>query len=457
MLRLLQSAYSTFFAPRQKNEDIRNREVVLNVLLAGTLGIIGLAILYLAANYVHGDTFLASRIMMLWLAFLLVVGIYWLSRSGRYRLAAWLLVGIYLALSFCVGFVWSVTLPAAVLLYGLVVVLAGILLGPRYSLAGFGVVIACLVGTATADRMGLITHDLSWKQKSTSADDIVALTFMLGIIASVSWLFNYQTARSLARARRAEAALRKQKALLEIKVEERTRELQEVQLEKVKQMYRFAELGQLSTALMHELANHLTSLTLDIEGLQGKGRSRAVSRARRSINYINEMVVRVREQLHGKSRIRTFNAVDEIDAVVKMLRHKAQLASVSLEWQPPADSKPFRINGEPIWLRQMIANLISNGIDAHYEPRDDIEERRAVEVQVASDEHHVFITVNDWGRGLPKEYCNRLFEPFFSTKETGMGMGLYVAKQVAEDQFLGNIKIANPARPTSFVVTLPRA
>lgn len=429
------------------------------MLLGGTLAILGLALLYMASGYLYLDdwTIFEPRTTVLVLAFLLVLGIYRLSRSGRYRLAAWMLVGTYLALSFYVGLIWSITLPSAVLLYGLVVVLAGILLGSRYSLIGFGVVVVCIACTVAAGSAGLITYDLGWKQKNTNLDDVVGLTFMLGIIASVSWLFNYQTARSLARARRAEAALREQKSLLEIKVRERTRELEAAQLEKIQQMYRFAELGQLSTALMHDLANHLTSLTLDIEGLQGQGRSRAVSRAKRSIRYIDEMVVRVREQLHGKSRIRAFNLNDEVDAVVKMLRHKAQTASVTLEWQPPADSKSFRVNGEPIRLRQLIANLISNGIDAHYEPRDDINEKRIVEIQITGDKHHITITVNDWGRGIPKKNCDKLFEPFFSTKQTGMGMGLYIARQVVVEHFLGDIEIANPAQPTSFVVTLPRA
>src|SRR5690606_23268120 len=154
-MSLLQSVYSKFLAPRQKNEDVRNREVVLNVLLAGTLGILGLAVLYLAANCLGGKTFLVPRVWVLSLGFLLVLGISWLPRSGRYRLEAWLLVGIYLALSFYAGFIWSVTLPSAVLLYGLVVVLAGILLGPRYSLVGFSVVVVCMIGTAAAERLGL--------------------------------------------------------------------------------------------------------------------------------------------------------------------------------------------------------------------------------------------------------------------------------------------------------------
>jgi two-component system C4-dicarboxylate transport sensor histidine kinase DctB len=352
---------------------------------------------------------------------------------------------------------WSVTLPSAVLLYGLVVVLAGILLGTRYSLIGFAVVVIVIAGTALAGSHGLITYDLAWKEKRTGLDDVVGLSFMLGIIAAVSWLFNYQTARSLHRAQRAEAALREQKSLLEITVEERTRELQAVQLEKIQQMYRFAELGQLSTALMHELANHLTSLTLDIEGLQGQGRSRAVSRAKRSIRYIDDMVVRVREQLHGTSHTQHFNVVEEISAVVKMLRHRAQMSDVLIKWQPPTDCTGLHITGEPVRMRQLMANLISNGIDAYYEARDEMDEKRDVEVYIKSDQNFITITVSDWGRGIPESHVDNLFEPFFSTKQTGMGMGLYICRQVVVEHFLGDIKVASPAHPTNFVVTLPKA
>jgi signal transduction histidine kinase len=456
MRHLFQSVYTTFLAPRQKDESIRNRELVLNVLLAGTLLILGLAILVIAGNYLSGRTFVWPRAVALAAVILLVLYMYRLSRRGRYRLAAWALVIVYLLLALFVGMVWSIALPSAVLLYGLLVVMAGILLGPRYSLIGFGVVVLIITATVIAGSTGLITYDLAWKEEGTGSDDIFGLSFMLGMIAAVSWLFNYQMVRSLHRAERAEAALSKQKDMLEITVEERTRELQAVQLEKIQQMYRFAELGQLSTALLHDLSNHLTSLTMDIEGLQGQTRSRLLSRARRSIGYIDDMVVRVRDQLQGKTSVRAFNVIGEIEEVVKMLRHKAQAYDVILKWQPPQDKKAFRTRGEPIRLRQLMANLISNGIDAHYEANGG-SERREVLVSVTTDRRNVIISVEDWGRGITPKERERLFEPFFSTKQTGMGMGLYIVKQIVEEHFLGDISIDASKRHTAFVVRLPKA
>lgn len=454
-MRLLNSAYEIFIAPRQKDEDLRNREVVLNVLLAGTLVILALAVIYITSNYLSGMTFLAPRAATLAIVFLFVLGVYRLSRRGQYRFAAWMLVGIYLSLAVAVGLVWSISLPAAILLYGLVVVLAGILLGPRYSLVGLGVVVALITGTMLAGSSGIITHDLVWREVDPSLDDVIGLSFMLGIIAAVSWLFNYQTARSLKRAQRAEAALRRQKASLEETVEKRTSELQTVQLEKIRQMYRFAELGQLSTALLHDLANHLTTLTIEIEGLEGQTRSRALGRAKRSIRYIDDMVVQVRDQLQGKNDIRPFNISDETDEVVKMLRHKAQANDVLLKWQAPADKKELRVRGEPIRYRQLMANLISNAIDAYYEQRS-VEEKRDVLIETNQDKLNIIITINDWGRGIPADKRDKLFEPFYSTKQTGMGMGLYISKQIVEEHFLGEIKIDDAKDYTSFVITIPR-
>jgi signal transduction histidine kinase len=452
----LNRIYNLLFSPRQKDEDFRNREIVLNVLLVGTLLILGLAILVIIGNYISGRTFVVPRAVGLSIVSAFVVYIFGLSRRGHYTLAAWLLVGVYFLLAAAVGLAWSIALPSAVLLYGLVVVMAGILLGPRYSLIGFGLVVLLIIGTVLAESNGLIMYDLKWRQTGPGPDDIFGLSFMLGMIAAVSWLFNYQMARSLKRAQRAEAALVKQKDLLEVTVEERTNELQAAQLEKIQQMYRFAELGQLSTALMHDLANHMTSLTLNIESLEGQTRSKVLTQAKQTIRYIDEMVIRVRDQLQGRANIRPFNVAQEIDEMVKMLRSRAQTADVTLVWHPPADKKDIRTRGEAVKFRQMIANLISNAVDA-YLPRKSPDEKREVLVTVIEEESKLVITVTDFGRGIPLKDRPKLFEPFHSTKKTGMGMGLFIVKQIAQEHFLGSVDTNLAQGRTSFIVTLPKA
>lgn len=132
------------------------------------------------------------------------------------------------------------------------------------------------------------------------------------------------------------------------------------------------------------------------------------------------------------------------------------MAGVDLVWQPPDDKKSLRCRGESIRFRQMMANLICNGFDAYNPERKDGEKREVV-VSAAGNESDVVITINDWGRGVPEKERPKLFEPFHSTKETGMGMGLFVVRQIAEEHFLGEASIDTSKDHTVFVIKLPKA
>ena len=452
---MLHRLYSFLIEPRQKDEDLRNREYVLNVLTAGTAilllcGIIALSINYLALEHYY----VLGQMAGIAATFAGVCAVFGLSRSGRHLLAARLLVAIYLVLASSVAWRWGVILPSAVLLFALVIMVSGTVLASPYPLfaAAISTTIILLIGSAQAN--GSIQPDLTWMEKPFEQSTIIGYCMIFGVIALISWLFNKRTEQSLHRALRAETKLTKQKALLETTVEKRTQELQAAQLEKIQQMYRFAELGQLSTALLHDLANHLTTLTIDIENLEDKTRSRMLSRAKRSIKYIDDMVIRVRDQLHGRSQVRPFAIATEIDEIVGMLNHRAWAAGSTIKWQAPADKK-LRCRGEKIRFRQLIANLISNAIDAY----DDTKkyERREVLITARATSTTIIITVSDWGKGIPKQDRSKLFEAFYSTKRTGMGMGLFISKQIVEEHFLGSITIDESAKHTAFVVTLPRA
>jgi signal transduction histidine kinase len=78
-------------------------------------------------------------------------------------------------------------------------------------------------------------------------------------------------------------------------------------------------------------------------------------------------------------------------------------------------------------------------------------------VQATEDKSAIIITVNDWGRGIPAAERPKLFQPFHSTKQTGMGMGLFIVKQIVEEHFLGSVVIDSSAKHTAFVIKLPKA
>lgn len=447
-----QRLYRTFIAPRQSDEDTRNREFVLNVILAGTSFIMSLSLLALLLSLALGNHVVVRLAGVVCMA-AVVGGIYFLSRLGRFKAAAYAVVGLYLLIAVLVALSWGVSLPVAVLLFGLVIVLAGILLGAKFSLYGALVAVGAVVVIKVLDEQGIFRPDTSWTSDPSNGGTLGGFVLVFGIIAVVSWLFNYRMERSLHRAERAEKALKRQKQMLERTVEKRTQELQTAQLEKVQELYKFAELGQLSTALMHDLANHLTTLTLDIESLGAEHRSSMLQRAKRSMRYIDDMVLQVRDQLRGKGRAHVFSVAAEVKAVMSILRHKADQAGVEVTWQTPKQSSAvLRSKGETLRFRQMLANIISNAIDA-YDPSKTQKDRRVL-VQAERKGKKIIITVEDWGRGIDQKLKSKLFEPFYGHKKGGLGLGLFIAKQIAHDHFSGDITIKAAKRHTIFTISV---
>lgn len=454
---MLYTLYKTFIEPRQHDEDLRNREIVLNILLAGTVTILLLALVMLCIGYITGDTYLGIRILMLSAALVFVGGMYRLARLQQYYLTACLLLAIYFVMATGVAMSWGLIMPTGVLLYGLLIVLAGILLGARYTLYAAAFVLSVIYILYIHQANGSLKPDLSWTQNPIDYGIVIGFSIVIGVISLVTWLFNIRMEHSLNRAHKAELGLKKQKELLEVKVEERTRELQTAQFEKIQQLYRFAELGQLSTALLHELANHLTSLSLDIEGLEAEDRSRVLKRAKRSIHYIDDMVLRVRDQLQGKSDVRPFNIISETEAVLNILKHRANRGGVTVDMQVLVNRRMLNIKGETVRFRQLMANIISNAIDAYDNMPRPAEGSHKVVLAIAAKQQSITLTVTDWGKGIPLAERNKLFDPFYSTKDAGMGMGLSIARQIAEEHFRGKIYLEGATEHTTFVITLPKA
>ena len=100
---------------------------------------------------------------------------------------------------------------------------------------------------------------------------------------------------------------------------------------------------------------------------------------------------------------------------------------------------PLRIFGDPIQLQQVISNLVLNAMDAVL---DTPPTQRAVTVTTTRGQRCAEICVADTGPGVPPEIAAKIFEPFFSTKEHGMGMGLSIARTIvtAHD---GHIDVEN--------------
>jgi len=351
---------------------------------------------------------------------------------------------------------WGINTPIGLIMFALVIVLAGILQTAWHAVYAAVASGAVLFGIQLAVTLHWHNPNMSWRGAQSSFGDVLAYCTMFGMLGLVSWLYNREMERSMAQTEHARTELLRQKVTLKTQVKERTAELRQIQLEEMQQMYHFAELGQLGVTLLHDLANHLTALTLEVEDMSRRQHAETNIHIQRIIQYLEGIVESTRERLHGGTHKRTFNIVRQTDEAIEFLRYKATKMGVEIEWDP--SSGPWQYAGDSDSLSQVVAILTNNAIDAYASSPQThklLSRNKRIRIVMERDSTHITIRIKDWGKGITQSERKRLFKPSHSTKKSGLGLGLYIAKQTVEMQFSGTITIAPSRSNTEFIIELP--
>jgi two-component system C4-dicarboxylate transport sensor histidine kinase DctB len=264
--------------------------------------------------------------------------------------------------------------------------------------------------------------------------------------------------RSLRRARRSEQSLLEERDLLEIKVEERTHQLKELQKDKVAQLYRFAEFGKLSSGVFHDLMNSLNVVVANITQLEKTPEHlpdvkmyvhKAVATSRR----IGDYIAVVRKQIAADDALSTFSLQKEITDAIDILHFRAREAYVRIVLVMPEN---ITLHGNALKFYQIILNLLSNAIDAC----EDLSSESVINITAAysADRQSIVVTVQDDGCGIDPTLIQTVFNPFFTTKVygKGIGLGLSQTKEIVEEAFKGTIAVSSTQHQgTTFIITLP--
>ena len=144
---------------------------------------------------------------------------------------------------------------------------------------------------------------------------------------------------------------------------------------------------------------------------------------------------------------------DQITETLKFLAPEARSRDIVL--RSKLNGASLRINGDPIQLQQVFSNLILNGFDATSETT---QAEKAVTVATMRNGRFAEISIADTGPGVSEDAAKKIFDPFFSTKDHGMGMGLSIVRTIVEAHH-GHIEVdkRNGANGAVFRVKLPLA
>lgn len=134
--------------------------------------------------------------------------------------------------------------------------------------------------------------------------------------------------------------------------------------------------------------------------------------------------------------------------VLALLRHELQEQKVAVDCHLTTAEPTIR--ADPVQLEQVLLNLLRNALDAYRGVRG---ERKNIQLKTAVSGQQLLIGVTDYGAGIAADLLPRLFEPYVSSKEEGLGMGLSISRSIVEAHG-GAIEI-NTDNGTCFVIKLP--
>lgn len=404
--------------------------------------------------FVIGNIYVAPRLFICCGVLLCVGLIGHIININKLTLATWLIISLYTSVAMITLVAWGINMQAGLLAIGLVIFLSNMLLNSKYILPYTASVIALLFIIQLLTELAIITPDHKSVSSGPTFADVIGYSIMFIIFAFITHLVRKQSDQSLARALKAEMALKQEKKSLARKLEAQTNHLREAQYKEMHQLYRFAELGQHSTAILHQLANYLTILTLDIDDISERHeQSKTIANAKENIGHLDAMVEQVRNRLQDNNDRKFINIIDVIQETLKVLKSKIVDSNVEVLVMTEAYQKSKRIMGDPLVLGQVVNIVVNNAIDASSSPIGS--EKKTIHIIIESKRRYDRILVIDTGTGIPKRQRKNVFEPFQSTKVNGMGIGLYIARKMIESHFRGSITLDPSLKKTCFIIEMP--
>lgn len=452
---MFESLRHTLLEPKSIDEDARRREYILNIILVGSIVMLvvldGVVWYDLMFSAMPSGTILSFSTFSLFPAFFLFL--YALSRRGFFVVASYLLIIVYFIGNTYSSYRWGVDVPTSLVGFALLIIIASILISTRFAFFVAGAIALVVLPLWYVQLHGIMVTDA----KHFTDGDGIALVVLYVLITTVAWLANREIERSLTRARKSELALKEERDLLEVKVEERTRELQAAQLEKIDHLYRFAEFGQLASGLFHDLTSILSGLSLRLEKEKDPEAMLSLESAFGVHDELGRFTDAVRKQLSREDIVERFSPLEGIERALQLLSHKAHAEHVRLAFDHDAshDEGPMPLLfGNPAKFHQIIMNLVLNAIEAS---------ATKVNVLLMYEDEVFIIRVSDDGHGISVAVKDKIFEPFFTTKHAGangarkgIGIGLAITKHIIQKDFHGVIEVKSEVRHgTTFTVRLP--
>lgn len=220
---------------------------------------------------------------------------------------------------------------------------------------------------------------------------------------------------------------------------------------------KMAMVGKLAAGMAHSIRNPFTSIKMRLFSL-----SRSINMSdtqKDDIQVISEEIRHIDTIVQNflefsrppRLKMQSISPSSVVDSTIQLLGHR--LKSYDVEVRVIRDQLIPEIQADPEQLKEALVNLVINACEAMENGGNIVitEEN----IYVHSVPHEAIIRIRDNGPGFSKEECNKIFQPFYSTKEEGTGLGLSIASRIIQEHG-GKIDVESwQGKGTTFAISLP--
>jgi signal transduction histidine kinase len=229
--------------------------------------------------------------------------------------------------------------------------------------------------------------------------------------------------------------------------------------EKLNHSERSAVIGRLTAAVAHEIRNPLNVINLSIDHVSTKfapADPNERMQFTRILSSVKDEIARLKHLVsdllnYGRPAqlaVRVIDLRELVQETMALIRPQAEAQSVTLEVEE--DQSPVEVLGDRERLKSCLSNITINALQA-------MPGGGCLIAQVHRHDGFVEVNLRDNGVGISQDAISKIFEPYFSTKQSGFGLGLAVTKKIVEEHH-GSIEVTSEVnRGTTFSMRIPAA
>ncbi|MCG3652565.1 HAMP domain-containing histidine kinase [Aliarcobacter butzleri] len=228
----------------------------------------------------------------------------------------------------------------------------------------------------------------------------------------------------------------------------------------VLQQSKFVKSGEMIANITHQFRQPLNNISYILINLKKRFESekldkiffdKKINQANEQLNFLSKTIDDFKEFYLQEKEKDDFFVKDSIQNALTILNPDLQKDNINLnlKFETFEDIKIFGVKNE---LSQVILSLVSNSIDAlknRHNPK--------ISINVVSSSAEVIIEILDNAGGIKAKNLKKIFEPYFSTKEEGTGIGLYLSKIIIEESFGGKLQVQNIKDGVKFSIFIEKA